>query len=203
MDQAQVVDIITAPKNFSALANLALAATPFELVSFAYSQKYCTPVASTSTGKWRKMVMAAIEQTFVFAGTVNQAFTLSLPAYSVVDAVAVTYDTAIVLATAVKVGVGTGNNAGNGTDSNLFLSGTGVTANSQFIVWPTSASASTSLEGGYVNANSSAAAALYVNACATGGSSAGTITSGTIRVNVLYRTMQLPALIGTTVNAQF
>lgn len=196
MDQQQVVDIITAPKNFTALANYTVASPkPIEMVSFAYSQKYCNPVKNVSTGKWRKIITEAIEQTFVFAGTVNQPFTLLLPAYAVVKAVAMTFDTAIVLVTAVKVGVGSGNNAGNGTDSNLFLSGTVMAANTQSINWPIDNSPATSIQGGYVNANNGAAINLYVNACATGGTSIGTITSGTIRVNVVYEYMQLPALL--------
>ncbi len=106
-----------------------------------------------------------------FVSMSGRAFTTQLPPNSRVKFVQMNYDTAIVLATAVKVGIGI-----SGTPSGLALSGTGVTKNTQ--------------TGGVpVEANSIFTAApttLGVYACATGGTAAGTITSGTIRVVIVY-----------------
>ncbi len=192
MDQAQVIDIITGPKNFTGLADATAASpSPVELVSFAYTQRYCSSIGTF--GKWRNVVTSSIEQIFTFAGTAKQAFTLQLPAYSIVLACATTVDAAVTLSTAVKFGIGSGNAAGNGTDSNLFLSDATMTFNHQVINWPTNANSANSQAGAYVNANSATALTLYLNACDTGGSGVGSITSGTIRANIVYVSMYLPA----------
>jgi|SRR5208282_391428 len=225
MDQAQVIDIITSPKNFSGLANWKPTSStpsgsapdnpkPTEMVSFAYTQRYCDPVGlvspnTVSTGKWRKLVTESVEQIFNVAsgnaalsqtllGTATGSTTaapLVLPPYSIVLCAALTYDSAVTLGTAVKLGIGTTpGTAGSGTDSNILLSGTAVTANTQYAGWPTQLNSANTGAGAYVNANSATSAALYLNACATGGGGTGT-WYGIVRVNLIYQYMQLPAII--------
>lgn len=118
--------------------------------------------------------LASIEQIFTFAGTASQTFTTQLPANSRVKFVAINYDTAVVLATAVKVGVGV-----SGTPSQLLLTGTAVIKNTQNVSLPLEA----------VSIFTAAPTTLGIYACATGGTAAGTITSGVIRCVIVYEYM--------------
>lgn len=121
--------------------------------------------------------MASIEQIFTFAATASQTFTTQLPANSRVKFVTMNFDTAVVLATAVKVGVGI-----SGTPSQLLLSTVTVAKNTQNVAQPLEANA----------LFSAAPTTLGVYACATGGTAAGTITSGVIRVVIVYEYIDLP-----------
>lgn len=115
--------------------------------------------------------LCSIEQIFTFAGTASQVFTTQLPANSRVKFVEMNFDTAVVLATAVKVGVGV-----SATPSQLLLSTVTVAKNTQNVSQPLEANA----------LFTAAPTTLGVYACATGGTAAGTITSGTIRVVIVY-----------------
>lgn len=121
--------------------------------------------------------LASIEQIFTPAAVASVVFTKQLPANSRVKFVTMTFDTAVVLSTAVKVGIGV-----SGTPSQLLLSTVTVAKNTQNVSQPLEANA----------LFSAAPTTLGLYACATGGTAAGTITSGTIRVVVVYEYIDLP-----------
>lgn len=194
MDETQVKLIIEKPKNDTALVDGAIGNTATELVmsQFWYTQRYCG--TGTTYGPARRIKRAVIEQIFTFAATANQAFTLQLPPFSEVVATAITLDSAVVLSTATNLGIGSGNAAGNGSDSNLGLFGSTMTINSQYADWPFGGSSATTARGGAnVNANGASPLTIYLNAVASNGSGAGSITSGTIRAYVIYDYLELPA----------
>lgn len=113
---------------------------------------------------------AMVEDVLVFNGQASLPIGAApIPANAVIDSVHMNWDQPLVLATAVKVGVGPA-----ASPSQLSLSGTVMAKNTK------TDSPQTTLVA------YAAATQLQVNACATGGTAAGTITSGTVRVRVLY-----------------
>lgn len=120
--------------------------------------------------------MESLTQVFVAAASASINFTTLLPKNSRVKFVTLNFDTAVVLATAVKVGIGTA-----ASPSLLLLSTVTVAKNTIVVSIP--------LEAAAIFA---AATQLQLSACATGGTAAGTITSGTLRATVLYETVDDP-----------
>lgn len=113
---------------------------------------------------------AMVEDVLVFNGQASLPIGAQLiPANAVIDSVHMNWDQPLVLNTAVKVGVGPA-----ASPSQLALSGTVMTKNTKTDNPQTTLVAY------------AAATQLQVNACATGGTAAGTITSGTVRVRVYY-----------------
>jgi hypothetical protein len=110
---------------------------------------------------------AYIEETFTTTAAASKTMTTSLPANAVISAVLINYETAVTLATAVKVGFG---NAG---DIDAYgLTSTAVTKNTKQHFRPNVAPIAT-------------ATPIGVYAAATDGSAAGTL-AGTFRVVVMY-----------------
>jgi hypothetical protein len=119
----------------------------------------------------QKFKVCHVEEVLVFAGDAFKALTTSLPANAEVYDVALNFDTAVVLVTATKLGVGIA-----GSPSSLLLSGVAVTKNTKNQAVPADAG----------RRAGSAAVALRVSAVDNAGAAAGTVTSGSVRVRVTY-----------------
>jgi hypothetical protein len=105
----------------------------------------------------------------VFNGQASLNLTTQLPPNAVIDYAGMNFDTPVVLVTGVKVGFGTA-----ASPSLYALSGTVLNKNTK-----TDNPQSAPVVGGPTT--------LQVGACATGGTAAGTVTSGTVRVRIIYR----------------
>lgn len=111
---------------------------------------------------------AYIDEVVTFAGDAYKALATSLPAGSRVLFVHTNWDTALVLSTATKIGIGT-----SGDPDNLLLTGSTVTKNTK--------------NGGPITpVNYSSLQAIRVSAVDNSGAAAGTVTSGSARVRIIY-----------------
>jgi len=122
----------------------------------------------------KELRRAVIEEVVTFAADASKALTQALPANSTVIQVDTNYDVAVVLSTAVKLGVGTASDP----DAFLLSSAT-VTKNTKNVNRPAVAT-------GF----QAASAAPLVTAVDTNGAAAGTGTSGSVRVRIVYEYVQ-------------
>lgn len=137
------------------------------------------PSTSTmSNNPWRRyMLQVAV----TFSATATADIPIQLPAGHVVVAASLKNATAIVYSTAVKVGIGQSGASSTGVSSVLLSS---TTTTKTTLGSPHTFQAPSA-------ANSSASATTYtLTACATGGTAAGTITSGTFYVRIWYDVFQ-------------
>jgi hypothetical protein len=127
-------------------------------------------IGLATDGRFEKL--AVIEETVVFAGEAFKQLATSLPANAELLDVATNNETAIVLVTATQFAVGTAATPA------LFLQGAAtLTKNFKNQVVPTDAS----------RRAGSAAVPIRISATNGGGAAAGTVTSGTVRVRLVYR----------------
>jgi hypothetical protein len=123
------------------------------------------------------ITLQKIQESVVFTADGYAALTTSIPAGSRVVGVSMRYDTAVVLSTAVKIGVGTEANP-----DAFALSSTDVVINTK-----------TRAFVGDDASRFTAATPVRLTACDTDGAAAGTVTSGTVTVIILLETIdELP-----------
>lgn len=151
------------------------------------SQMYIATGVTAGAATWKLLssdlpgpgeTIKFIEETVEFTADASANLVEQIPALAIPIGAVINYDTAVVLDTAVKIAVGT-----SGDPDGYAITGTNVTKNTKE-ARPTGALCGT----GVLSATT-----VQVTAVDTNGAAAGTVTSGTVRVRVYYKTLdQLP-----------
>jgi hypothetical protein len=134
------------------------------------SSKVENVIAVQKLANNKELRRAVIEEVVSITAAAFVALTQQLPAGSTVIQVDTNFDTAIVLSTAVKLGVGT-----SGDPDAFLLTSATVAKNTQNTNRPP-------VTTGFL----ATATTPRITACDTSGAAAGTQTSGTIRVRIVY-----------------
>jgi hypothetical protein len=140
---------------------------------------YILADATVGAAVWRQLDTSinplwdvqSIEEVIALNGSASNNLVNQLPAGAIPLCAVMNYDAPVVLATAVKIGLGT-----SGSIVGIGLTDTTVTKNHK-----------NRLAGGALcNVPVQAATPLQLKACATDGTAAGTMTSGSVHVRVLF-----------------
>lgn len=151
----------------------------------AINELYVCTDATAGSAVWKKLAEADvaigrkiryIEEAVIFAAAASANFTEQVPAGAIPLAASMNYDTAVVLSTAVKVGLGTAADP-----DGYGLTGTAVIKNTKH-------APGTGGKGALCGVQIATATTIQVTACDTAGALAGTVTSGTVRGRVYYET---------------